>query len=86
MSTLNFAICIVCNIVVTILVCGYMNRKTAEQLLEYYYSDKLEAERRLTMLEFKQKKLVLLYACFEKHFPEGSRDAFSVNNEKSPTT
>ena len=55
MSTLNLVICIVCNIVVTILVCGYMNRKTAEQLLEYYYSDKLEAERRLTMLEFKQK-------------------------------
>ncbi len=55
MSTLYLAICIVCNIVVTILVCGYMNRKTAEQLLEYYYSDKLEAERRLTMLEFKQK-------------------------------
>ena len=39
MSTLNLVICIVCNIVVTILVCGYMNRKTAEQLLEYYYSD-----------------------------------------------
>ena len=55
MSTLNLIICIVCNIVVTILVCGYMNRKTAEQLLEYYYSDKLEAERRLAMLEFKQK-------------------------------
>lgn len=55
MSTMYLAACIVCNIVVTILVCGYMNRKTAEQLLEYYYSDKLEAERRLTMLEFKQK-------------------------------
>lgn len=55
MSTLNFAICIVCNIIVTILVCGYMNRKTAEQILEYYYIDKLETERRLTMLEFKQK-------------------------------
>lgn len=55
MSILHFAIFTVCNIVITILICGYMNRKSTEQLLEYYYSDKFESERRLARLEYKQK-------------------------------
>lgn len=55
MPILYFSICVVCNIIITILVCGYMNRKSTEQLLEYYYSDKFEAERRLALLEHKQK-------------------------------
>ena len=58
MSTLFFIGFVICNIILTVLICGYMNRKTAEQLMEYYYSDKLKAERRLAILEYNHNKLV----------------------------
>ncbi len=47
---------IILNIIITILICGYMNQKSADLLMKYYYEDKKENERRFIMIEHNLNK------------------------------
>ncbi len=47
---------IILNIIITILICGYMNQKSADLLMKYYYEDKKENERRLIIIEHNLNK------------------------------
>lgn len=47
---------IVLNAIITILICGYMNQKSADLLMKYYYEDKKENERRFIMIEHNLNK------------------------------
>lgn len=41
---------IVLNAIITILICGYMNQKSADLLMKYYYEDKKENEKRFILI------------------------------------
>lgn len=47
---------ILLNVIITILICGYMNQKSADLLMKYYYEDKKENERRFIMIEHNLNK------------------------------
>lgn len=47
---------IIFNIIITILICGYMNQKSADLLMKYYYEDKKENERRFIIIEHNLNK------------------------------
>lgn len=47
---------IVLNAIITILICGYMNQKSADLLMKYYYEDKKENERRFIIIEHNLNK------------------------------
>lgn len=58
MSEVQFILVILCNIVITFIICGWMNRKSAELLLKFYYEDRVKSEKRLTTLEYWHKSLL----------------------------
>lgn len=46
---------VIFNVIITIMISYWMNKKAADMLLECYYEDKLKTEKRLLTLEYKQQ-------------------------------
>lgn len=42
---------LILNVIITVCICGYMNQKTAEQLINYHYDDIEEIEKRFILIE-----------------------------------